>query len=199
MDLKKILKKSGYTTLLTALVAIAFGIILVLYPNATFVIVSRILGATLIIMSIIKIIDYVVQKGNEDFFNNGLILGLMGMLIGVVIIIKQDLLQSIINTIIGFYIIYASLRRFSFAIRLKSLQSKAWIPMLVLAIAILICGICIIFIPDLIIKTIGFIIIAYAIMDIIESITLILNVNKLQKLDNKKEKIVIEVEGKEDE
>ena len=198
MDLKKVLKKSGYTTLLTSLVAIAIGIILVLYPNATFMVISRILGIALIIISIIKIIEYVVQKGNEDFFNNGLILGLMGILFGVVIIIKQDLLQSILNLIIGCWIIYSSLMRFTFAIRLKTLNSKAWIPMLVLAIAILVCGICIVFIPDLIIKTLGIIIIAYAIMDIIESITLIFNIGKLQKLEKKVTEAIEEKEEVEE-
>ena len=73
MDLKKILKKSGYSTLLTSLVAIAIGIVLVLYPDASFSVFSKVLGIALIAISIIKIIEYVVQKGNEDFFNNGLI------------------------------------------------------------------------------------------------------------------------------
>ena len=185
MDLKKILKKSGYTTLLTSIVAIAIGILLVLFANETMVFISRVLGIALIIISIIKIIEYVVQKGNEDFFNNGLILGLMGILLGVVIIIKQNLLQNILNLVIGCWIIYSSLMRFSFSIRLKTLNSKAWIPMLVIAIAILCCGICVVFIPDLIIKTLGIIIIAYALMDIIESITLIFNIKRLEKLEGK--------------
>lgn len=190
MDLKKILKKSGYSTLLTSLVAIAIGIVLVLYPDASFSVFSKVLGIALIAISIIKIIEYVVQKGNEDFFNNGLIFGLMGILFGVVIIIKQDLLQNIINLLIGCWIIYSSLMRFTFAIRLKTLQSKAWIPMLIIAVAILVCGISIVFIQDLFIKTIGFIIIAYAIMDIIESITLILNIGKLQRIENKVDKAI---------
>lgn len=190
MDLRKILKKSGYSTLLTSLVAIAIGIVLVLYPDASFSVFSKVLGIALIAISIIKIIEYVVQKGNEDFFNNGLIFGLMGILFGVVIIIKQDLLQNIINLLIGCWIIYSSLMRFTFAIRLKTLQSKAWIPMLIIAVAILVCGISIVFIQDLFIKTIGFIIIAYAIMDIIESITLILNIGKLQRIENKVDKAI---------
>ena len=188
MDLKKVLKKSGYTTLLTSIVAIAFGILLVLFSGETMVVISRILGIALIIISIIKIIEYVVQKGNEDFFNNGLIVGLMGILLGVVIIIKQDLLQNILNLVIGCWIIYSSLMRFSFSMRLKTFNSKAWIPMLIIAVAILICGICVVFIPDLIIKTLGIIIIAYASMDIIESITLIFNIGKLEKIEAKASK-----------
>ena len=62
--------------------------------------------------------------------------------------------------------------------------------MLIIAVAILVCGISIVFIQDLFIKTIGFIIIAYAIMDIIESITLILNIGKLQRIENKVDKAI---------
>ena len=185
MDLKSILKKSGYTTLLTSIIAVAIGVLIVLFSNETMVFISRLLGTALIIISIIKIIEYVAQRGNEDFFNNGLILGLMGILLGVVIIIKQDLLQNILNLVIGCWIIYSSLMRFTFAIRLKTLKSKAWIPMLIIAIAILVCGICVVFIPDLLIKTLGIIIIAYAIMDIIESITLIFNIKRLEKIEDK--------------
>lgn len=55
--------------------------------------------------------------------------------------------------------------------------------MLVIAILMMICGIYIIFTPDIIIATMGIIIFVYSVMDIIEGIAFIVNVNILEKLD----------------
>ena len=55
--------------------------------------------------------------------------------------------------------------------------------MLIVAVLMMICGIYIMFTPDIIIATLGLIILAYSIMDIIEGIAFIVNVNKLKKLD----------------
>ena len=83
----------------------------------------------------------------------------------------------------GVWIIYSSLMRFGLSLKLKAFEAKSWIAMLIVAVLMMICGIYIMFTPDIIIATLGLIILAYSIMDIIEGIAFIVNVNKLKKLD----------------
>ena len=73
--------------------------------------------------------------------------------------------------------------RFGLSLKLKAFEAKSWIAMLIVAVLMMICGIYIMFTPDIIIATLGLIILAYSIMDIIEGIAFIVNVNKLKKLD----------------
>ena len=75
------------------------------------------------------------------------------------------------------------LSRFGLSLKLKVFESSSWVPMLIIAILMMICGIYIIFTPGIIIATLGLIILVYSIMDIIEGIAFIVNVNKLEKLD----------------
>ena len=52
---------------------------------------------------------------------------------------------------------------------------------LIIAILMLLCGIYIIFMPDIIIATLGAILLIYAIMDIIEGIVFIIKANKIEE------------------
>ena len=67
------------------------------------------------------------------------------------------------------------------SIRLKGTDTGYWILSLLLSILIFVAGIYIIFAPGTILVTLGIILIAYSIMDIIESILFMANMNKLLK------------------
>ena len=71
--------------------------------------------------------------------------------------------------------------RFGLALKLKAFESKSWILTLIIAILMMMCGIYIIFVPDIIIATLGAILFLYSIMDIIEGISFVLNMKKIEE------------------
>ena len=183
MDIEKVLKKTGYTSIITSLVLGILGLVMFMYSEATLKIIAYVLGAILMLTGIIKIIGYFTQKGSYDLFNYELVYGIISILFGLVVATHTETLESLIGIILGVWIIYSSLMRFGLSLKLKAFEAKSWIAMLIVAVLMMICGIYIMFTPDIIIATLGLIILAYSIMDIIEGIAFIVNVNKLKKLD----------------
>lgn len=180
MDLKKILKKAGYTSIITSIVLAIIGAVMFLYSEATIKVISYGLGAFLMVTGVVKIIDYIIQKGSYDLFNYNLVYGIISIVFGLVIVTNTDALGGIIGLILGIWIIYSSLMRFGLALKLKAFESKSWILTLIIAILMMICGVYIIFVPDIIIATLGATLFIYSIMDIIEGITFVVNMKKIE-------------------
>lgn len=181
-SLKKILKKTGWVSILESIIFAILGIILVCRPEGTVKLITTILGTIFIVTGIYKIIVYFASKGTNDFFNYDLIYGLTSIVIGIVAMTYMEVIGSIFRIIIGIWIIYTSFVRINSAIQIKRIGSNAWIYGLILAIIMFACGLYTIINKGAIIVTIGSIMIVYAVIDIIENIIFIKNVNEVLQL-----------------
>ena len=108
-------------------------------------------------------------------------LGSLSLLIGLVIIVFGTSIASIFGIIIGIWIVLSSINRINLSFKLKDSGIKYWYISTIIAILVLICGLYIVFSPELILVTLGTLIIVYSIMDIIQSIIFIINTNKIFK------------------
>ena len=178
--LEKIFKKTGWLSILISLVFALIGGILIWKPNEIITILSYILGTILIIIGIGKIIHFVSSKGEYDLYQYDMILGIFAIILGIVAIIYNDAIATLINIIIGMWITYTALIRLSVAIKVKKQSNKnIWIPILVLALIMLVCGIFIIFNKEVIVTTMGIVLLIYSIIDIIEEIIFMREVNSI--------------------
>ena len=91
----------------------------------------------------------------------------------------MDIIGSIFRIIVGVWIIYTSFVRVNEAIQLRRLNTKIWIFSLILAVCMFICGLYTIISANAIIVTIGAIMIAYSVLDIIENVIFMKNVDKV--------------------
>lgn len=177
--LKKILKKTGWISILESLIFIILGIILVSNPEGTITVISRILGTVFIVIGILKIISYFMTREKDDFYNYDLIYGIIAIIIGIVVIAYMNIIGSLFRIIIGIWIIYTALIRINLAIKIKKINSTIWIYSLMLAILMIICGVYTIVNSSVIVVTIGTIMIIYALADIIENIIFMKNIKDI--------------------
>ena len=177
--LKNLLKKSGWVSIVESLIFAILGIILVWKPNGIMNIISYIIGAIFIVVSIIKILNYFQSNGKNNLFNYELLYGIMSAIIGIVMIVHADILSTILGIIIGMWIVYSSVIRATTALKLKTVNGNVWIYSLALAVIMFIGGLYVIFDVGMLVQTIGIIMILYAIIDIIENIIFINNVKKI--------------------
>ena len=175
---KKFLKKTGWASILESIIFAILGIILVCKPEGTIMVITGVLGTVFILMGILKIINY-FAKGVSDFYNFELIYGLTSIVIGIVAMSYMNIIGSIFRIIIGVWIIYTSFVRINEAIQLRRLNTKIWLFSLLLAICMFICGLYTIISANAIIVTIGAIMIAYSVLDIIENVIFMKNVDKV--------------------
>ncbi len=82
-NVKKLLRKTGWISILESLIFAILGIILVSKPEETVKVISIILGSLFIIVGIAKIISYFMAKGESNFYNYNLIYGIMAIIIGI--------------------------------------------------------------------------------------------------------------------
>ena len=177
---KGILKKSGVTSIVESIVFAILGIILIIKPDTVMSIIAYIIGAIFIAAGVIKILSYVHEKGQKDLYNYELIFGIMAAVVGVVVIIHGNAISQIFGIIIGMWIIYSSVVRFSSALKLRALNNNLWIYTVAIAVIMFIGGLYVALSSGaVIISVIGGIMIAYAVLDIIENIIFINNVNKI--------------------
>ena len=177
--LEKVLKKTGWASIVESVVFAILGSVLVAKPEGTLKFVSTVLGIVFIIMGISKIVKYIANKGKNDYFNYDLVYGLTTIVIGLVVMFYMDIIGSILRIIIGIWIVYTSFVRFNSAIQIKNINNTACVIGMILAVLMFACGLFILLNSGAIIATIGAVMIAYSVIDIIEDIIFMRNIKDL--------------------
>ena len=174
-------KKMGWTSIVTSLAFTVLGIIIAYNPNTTFQIISYVLGAILIAYGVLKVIEYFKVKGSYDLYNYELAYGIIACLLGIVVIVCSGMIEAILRILIGIWIVYSGAMRLGLAMKLQKIDTdnKIWVPVLLIALAMLICGLYIIAVPGTVMMTIGIIMVIYGIMDIIEEVIFMKNVKDI--------------------
>lgn len=179
--MEQFLKKIGWTSIITSLGFAILGLVVSYNPNTTFKVISNVLGAILIAYGVIKILEFLKMKNMNSLYSTELSFGIIATLFGIVVIVCSDMIEAMIRVVIGIWIVYSGYMRLGLAIKLQKFdaENKIWIPGLIIAIAMLICGLYIITSPGAIIMTIGIIMVAYAVMDIIEEVIFMKNIKDI--------------------
>ena len=170
---KKIFKKTEGISLLISIVFAIIGIILIINPEGMMQAISYILGIGCILAGIYKIIETATNKISGNLYSNDMVYGIMAIIVGIIVMVFSGTIGAIFRIIIGVWIIYTSLINIISALKLKDINSKNWIPTLVIAILMLICGLYVIVTSGAIVATVGVFILIYSIMDIIETLVLL--------------------------
>lgn len=173
------LKKTGWTSLITSFVTAIIGIIIVFNPTVTMKLIAYALGIMFIIFGGVKLVNYFVNKGTYDFYNYEFVFGIMAIVIGIITIVFSGTIGTIFRIIIGVWILYSGFLRLGLVGKLKSLGLNEWKYALIIAVAILICGVYVLAKAETIGIAIGVAIIIYSIMDIVEGIIFLKNVDSI--------------------
>lgn len=181
--MEQILKKMGWASIITSLAFAIIGLIIAYNPNTTFKVISYLIGDIFIIFGIIKIFEYFKTKGSYDLYNYELVYGIIAILLGLVVIFCNEMIETLLRIMVGVWIVYSGAMRLGLALKLQKIdtENKIWVAVLLIAIAILICGLFIIANPGTLIATMGILMVVYAVMDIIEEIIFIKNVKEINE------------------
>lgn len=171
-------KKVGVASILTSIAIGILGLIILFNPNETIALLSLILGIIIMIIGIGKIISYIILRKESNFSNYDLIYGIIAIVISIIMLANANAFATIVRVIIGIWIAYTGIMKLIYALNLKSLSSSFWIAVMIMAIITIIAGVYIAIDSSILIMVFGVILIAYAVIDIIEQIIFMINVNK---------------------
>lgn len=205
-------KKIIWPSLISSMFLLLLGLLLFFKSSATLMAISYLVGGVLIALGIIAIINF-LRNTTKDIFNQlNIVYGVVSIVAGSFLVTVPSFIGSIIPFIIGITVIISSSFKVQQALILKNMNSKYFLPSLIMAILCLVCGLVILFNPFksavLVTKIIGLFMIIYAILDIINSfilkksssinIEISSNKKRTTRKHSKDAKIVKEVEKDED-
>ena len=174
-------KELSLSNLLVSLVILTVGIILVIDSQSIINMMSWFIGATIILISIIKII-YLFNDKILD--TSALTINILLMIFGVVFISFPNIVDLTIRIIFGSWILFAGVKRLIFAIALNRIDLKSYRTFLISAILMIILGVVVLInFYDLV----GIFLIVYSVMEIWNYIFYLVNRKKYSGLYDKEE------------
>ena len=98
-------KKKAWSAIVESLALIILGILFVVLQDTMVKILAYIVGVFFIAKGGFQIINYFMEKGQNDFFNNGLLSGVVSVLIGIAALVIGEDIASVFRVVIGIIII----------------------------------------------------------------------------------------------
>ena len=173
------LKQSAWTAVIESLITVVMGILLIIWPDAVIKAIAYIVGIFFVVKGAYQVINYFLVKGQNDFFNNNLLFGIVSILIGVVALVMGEQIASVFRVIIGIWIIYESLVRMNTAIKLHAANIAAWKYILILALIMLVVGVFITFFTGAVVALIGWTMVVTGVIGIVGDVMSIQYVNAI--------------------
>lgn len=192
------------TSVFSAIGLAILGILLVFESELTIVSISYVIGAILVAIGALAIINYINDMKKNVKNELDIVYGIGMAILGIIVISNPKGVASIIPFILGVLIIINSAAKLQYSLELKKDNNNLWNSTMILSLITLLCGILLVFNPfrgaEFITKVVGIILFIYAITDIISSLRIRKTVKNIQKvLENNtiKEADVIEDKTKD--
>jgi len=169
--LKSQMKKMYATSMVTSIIMFILGVFLLVRPDFIINIVSTIIGLVILVPGIISLIDYFKTK-----YTANLVIGVIAFVLGIVFIFNSKLVSSILPFVLGIYFIINGISKIQYAFELRKNNVVNYVPSIVTAILILICGVLMIINPFggalAITKVLGIFMIIYSVLDLYSALAI---------------------------
>ena len=132
--MREYLKNMKISFFLAAILYIVLGLVLLIWPGITSSLVCFSFGLMLLIYGIITIISFFVHDSRQGSFRLELFLGIVAAGVGLVFLLRPDIVLSILPVVLGIYIVIDSLLNLKRALDLNRMNYSNWWVVLVLSL-----------------------------------------------------------------
>lgn len=176
--MKLIIKKDS-SSIFASIIFLIIGIFLMLWPNEMVRFITYIVGVVFVVYGSIKLYSYYKLK---EVNNIQATLGIACIIIGIIIMFCNNAIEFAIRLIMGGYILANGINKLIVALNSKTYNNK-WIGLLVVSILLIIGGLYMILKSNIILSTIGLVLIIYSSIDIISYLLYPKNRNIIKQED----------------
>lgn len=177
----QVAKSSGWLAILESLVIGALGIILIWNPDWIMQVIFYVVGIFLMVKGVYKIVNFFAVHGKYDFYNNDLLYGIVALVFGVLAVVLWEQLSGAIGIVVGAWMIYGALVRMNTAIKLHAAGVKSWFYVMLLSLVMLALGIYMIINFGVMIVVVGWVMVAGAIIGVIDDIMFLRHIDAVTK------------------
>ncbi|MCI5872415.1 MAG: DUF308 domain-containing protein [Roseburia sp.] len=132
------IKRIKADMILSALVCVALGVVLLIWPAETIDIFCKVLAAGLIVIGVVNIFSYFINKDLHPF---GAVLGPIVVLVGVWIFVRPESIVSLVPIVIGVMLCVHGIQDMKLSFETKANGYEKWWSMLLIALISLVFGV----------------------------------------------------------
>lgn len=180
-------KKMSITSIIFSIIFIAIGIFLLLKPETAINIICYVLGVILILWGVVSMIQFFSDKTSESYLSISFIFGAFVFIFGLIILIKPEIIASIIPLLLGIWMLINGVTKLSYSLTINKLSNAT--VSIIGSILIIILGVLLIFNPfagaKSLVQIIGISFIVYSVIDLAESIALTFSLKKKESTEGK--------------
>ena len=173
------IKKKAWGAVIDSLCLIVLGVLFIVLQDTMVKILAYVVGIFFIVKGGFQIIDYFMQKGQNDFFDNGLLAGVVSVLVGVAALVVGEDIANVFRVVIGILIIYESLVRINTASKLAAAGISAWRYITIVALLMLVIGVIVTFVSGSMIVLIGWLMVATGVIGVVGDVMFVQHVNQI--------------------
>ena len=162
----KVKSYSDQASLISAIIFFIIGGILFWYNDEIISTLSMIVGIILAVSGIVEIIVYVVNKKKQIDYLAPVIRGIIFIGLSILFIFGANIINQIVRFVVGAWILFSGINRLIQTLAISK-RSKKFLPLLLVSILLIAIGVYSIVYGDVIISTIGIIMMVYSAIDII--------------------------------
>ena len=180
-------KKMSIVSIIFSILFIAIGIFLLLKPETAINIICYVLGVLLILWGVVSMIQFFSDKTSESYLSISFIFGAFVFIFGLIILIKPEIIASIIPLLLGIWMLINGVTKLSYSLTINKLSNAT--VSIIGSILIIILGVLLIFNPfagaKSLVQIIGISFIVYSVIDLAESIALTFSLKKKESTEGK--------------
>lgn len=136
-----LLKQLKWNLILLAVIFIALGIVLILWPGATMKTICYLLAAMLLAIGVVSLINYLRKDISGIIYRYDLVVGLCAILGGILVIVKVDELTDLIPAVLGFLVTMSGIMKMQNSVDMLRLGHGTWHVAFAMAIVNIVAGI----------------------------------------------------------
>ena len=194
--MEHILKKIKANVMVSALICIALGIVLVVWPELSRRVVCMAIGVVLVINGISRLMNFVFGRDGSVFSQMNLVMGIIITVIGGWILFQPGTIIAMIPILVGIIIVIHGINNLQQSVSLCQSRYDKWWVALLLALVTIGFGVLLIFNPfaavDTLIRFIG----VFLVYDGVSDIWIMSRVSKNVR-EARQEMEALTVDGKE--
>lgn len=135
--MKDAMKRIKADVFMSALVCVAMGVVLLVWPDRTIDIFCKVLAIGLVLIGVVNLVSYFVNKSLHPF---GAVLGTIATLVGVWVFGHPSSIVSLVPIVIGVMLCVHGIQDVKLAFETKTNQYEKWWSVLLLAFVSIILG-----------------------------------------------------------
>ena len=179
-------KKLKWNLVLMSALYLGLGVFLLMKPTTALNIVCYALGAVVLACAAVQLIRYFVVERGVFQSQLTLISGIICLALGAFLILRSDIVVSILPIVFGLFVIFDSLGRIQNALDLRRCEYPSWKGFLLLPVLSVVLGVVMILNPfgtmETLVMAIGIILIIEGAINLLSALYTVLAIRRFAKL-----------------